>query len=120
MRRSNRNRQPGPHSNPAEVESFRIYRQGYPFLEPNPRHPTPFEAKSGFRAGLNFVSFQNDPHRLIGILTTEGWLGSTNFGGPTRRQSGSRNPLAAYAAGMFLVPPQVTGEPFPGATALGA
>jgi deferrochelatase/peroxidase EfeB len=120
MQRSNQNRHPGPKSDPSKLESFRIYRQGYPFLEPNPHEPTDFERQSGFRAGLNFVSFQNLPHRLIGMLTTEGWLGDTNLGGLDRFQAKSVHPLTAYAAGMFLVPPTVEGEPFPGAKALGA
>ncbi len=119
MRRANRNRPPDPHSSPSDLDSFRIYRQGYPFLEANPQEPTEFETESGFRTGLNFVSFQNDPHRLIGILTDEDWLGGTNFGGQERIQAGSVNPLRAYATGMFLVPPIVRNEPFPGAKALG-
>ena len=120
IQRSNQNREPGANSDPSTLESFRIYRQGYPFLEPNPHQPTWFETQSGFRAGLNFVSFQNVPHRLIGILTTQGWLGDANFGWSDRFQAGSVNPLTAYAAGMFLAPPAAPGEPFPGAKALGA
>ena len=57
----------------SDVTSFRIFRQGYPYLEPHSTEP--------FRVGLNFVSFQNSPERLIGMLTSDGWLGRTNFGG---------------------------------------
>jgi deferrochelatase/peroxidase EfeB len=102
-----------------DAESFRIFRQGYPFLEPRPPWPTEAELAAGFRTGLNFVSFQDTPHRLIGMLTTENWLGRTNFGG-----AGSGDPadevklVRAYAAEAFLVPPFAGGEPFPGAGAL--
>ncbi|HKG90085.1 MAG TPA: hypothetical protein VKA95_17360, partial [Nitrososphaeraceae archaeon] len=58
-----------------EATSRRIFRQGFEFLEPlhNPVKP--------LRAGLNFVSFQNDPGRLFFILTDPNWMGNANFGG---------------------------------------
>jgi deferrochelatase/peroxidase EfeB len=87
-------------------DSLRIYRQGYEFLEP-------LETAPGFRAGLNFVSFQDTPRRLLRMLTSPGWLGSTNFGGEDRSHPGL---LLVRAAGIFLVPPVDPGEPFPGAS----
>jgi len=82
---------------PAERKSLRIYRQGYPFFEANAAAP-------GFRAGLNFVSFQESPWRLFRLLMDTDWLGTSNFGG----LNGSMpTPLiTAYAAGMYLVPPR--------------
>ena len=62
---------PGGAATPA---NHRIYRQGYPFLEPLPD-------PRGFRVGLNFVSFQSTPSNLTGMLEQVGWLENTNFGG---------------------------------------
>lgn len=87
-------------------DSLRIYRQGYEFLES-------IEMAPGFRAGLNFVSFQDTPRRLTRMLTTPGWLGSTNFGGEDGSHGGL---LRVRAAGIFLVPPVNNGDPFPGAS----
>ena len=90
----------------SDVTSFRIFRQGYPYLEP---HST-----EQFRVGLNFVSFQNSPERLIGMLTSDGWLGRTNFGGLGPGAAVDFQLLTAYAAGMFFVPPFAADDPFPG------
>jgi deferrochelatase/peroxidase EfeB len=90
--------------------SLRIFRQGYEFLEPIESYP-------GFRAGLNFVSFQDTPERLRRILTTSKWLGSTNFGGdPAIPIPGMDRFLSVRAAGVFLVPPVLDSEVFPGAS----
>jgi Dyp-type peroxidase family len=63
------------HRGPIEdPNSLRVFRQGFEFLESWDRTP-------GFRAGLNFVSFQDTPERLYRVLTQPGWLGDTNFGG---------------------------------------
>jgi len=91
----------------------RIFRQGYEFLEWT-------EGAPGFRAGLNFVSFQDTPERLTAMLTGESWLGRVNFGGdPDGQPAGMESMLSVYAAGLFLVPPRRDGEAFPGASALG-
>jgi len=99
-------------SKAAEVGSFRLYRQGYPFFEPTSAAP-------GFRVGLNFVSFQNTPWRLITLLAAENWLGDVNFGGDTRSMNGDAL-ITAETAGVFFAPPVRRGEDFPGAHALGA
>ncbi|MBW4495645.1 MAG: Dyp-type peroxidase [Oscillatoria princeps RMCB-10] len=92
--------------------SLRIFRQGYEFLEP-------VDSAPGFRTGLNFVSFQDTPERLFRMLTSEGWLGSTNFGGDSKNQlPGMDRLLSVRAAAVFLVPPAVEGEVFPGASIL--
>jgi deferrochelatase/peroxidase EfeB len=90
--------------------SRRIFRQSFEFLEPlnNPIRP--------FRAGLNFVSFQNDPGRLFFILTDPNWLGNANFGGDPDDTQGMDKLLSVLAAGVFLVPP--VEKPFPGASIL--
>ncbi len=99
------NHHQGPSSDPS---SLRIFRQGYEFLER-------IEAAPGFRVGLNFVSFQDTPERLIRMLRQPGWLGQTNFGGdPDQPLPGTDRLLTVRAAGVFLVPPLVDGEPFPG------
>jgi Dyp-type peroxidase family len=84
--------------------SRRIYRQGFEFIEPISNERTPF------RVGLNFISFQNDPKRLIFILTDPRWMGNSNFGGPHCLLNNKI--LSVLSAGMFFVP--ATEEPFPG------
>ena len=94
-------------------DSLRIYRQGYDFLEP-------VDGPPGYRAGLNFVSFMDTPRRLLRILTQESWLGRTNFGGdPDNQLPGMASLLTVRAGGIFLVPPVVADEPFPGASIFG-
>ena len=48
---------------PATNQSYRIYRQGFDFLEPHTSNPF-------LRLGLNFVSFQNRTHKLINMLSS--------------------------------------------------
>ena len=88
------------------TNSYRIYRQGFEFLEPIGSYP-------GFRVGLNFVSYQKSPKRLFNIL----------------KHSADKNKLthslaelpsfetffSVRTAGMFIVPPFQENEPFPGA-----
>jgi deferrochelatase/peroxidase EfeB len=93
--------------------SLRVYRQGYEFFEPLERAP-------GFRAGLNFVSFQDTPARLFRMLTTDTWLGRTNFGGEPGSGPGAiATLLRVRAGGVFLVPPVEPAEKFPGASIFG-
>ena len=79
MRRTNqRNVTPdGVHVPASDVTSFRIFRQGYPYLEPHSTEP--------FRVGLNFVSFQNSPQRLIGMLAYRRMARRDEFRWPWRR-----------------------------------
>lgn len=85
-------------------ESLRIYRQGYEFAE---------SVETGVpRVGLNFVAFHDTPSRIIEMLTRPEWLGGVNFGGDVGTLSSL---IRVAAAGVFLVPPVVPGEPFPGA-----
>lgn len=98
---------------PEDPSTRRVFRQGYEFLEWSPSAP-------GFRAGLNFVSFQDTSIRLLSMLTQPGWLGGTNFGGDPETQPESlRRLLEVYAAGVYLAAPQQDGERFPGAAAFG-
>ena len=90
-----------------DFKSFRIFRQGFEFLESYEKYP-------GFRAGLNFVSFQNKPQNIMKILTLPHWLGrsaNTNYYG---KVSGLESFISARAAGIFLVPPSIKNESFPG------
>ena len=101
------------HIRPAsDSGSRRIFRQGYEFLEWAPDAP-------GFRAGLNFVSFQDTPARILKMLTLGGWLGGTNFGGDADAHPELASLLSVYGAGVYFVPPVSDGEAFPGARALG-
>lgn len=92
------------HRGPVEdPNSLRVFRQGFEFLEAWDRSP-------GFRAGLNFVSFQDTPERLYRILTQPGWLGNVNFGGA----DSSLNLLKVLAAGVYFVPRGSDYSRFPG------
>jgi deferrochelatase/peroxidase EfeB len=98
---------PGGPANPGNPQNHRIYRQGYPFLEPQGTSP-------GFRVGLNFVSFQSTPANLIQLLESPNWLGNVNFGGDPSIPGDEPVVLtSARAAGVFLVPP-VEDPPTPG------
>ncbi len=100
------NRHVGPAT---DANSLRIFRQGYEFLEPH-------GAASGFRAGLNFVSFQDTPHRVVRMLRQPGWLGGTNFGGdPATDPVAAAHLLSVQAGGTHVVPPVDPAEAFPGA-----
>jgi hypothetical protein len=100
------------HQNPAsDPGTRRIFRQGYEFLEWSSAQP-------GFRLGLNFVSFQDTPARLLRMLTAGGWLGGVNFGGDEGRRPELSSLLTVYAAAVYFVPPIVDEEAFPGARAL--
>lgn len=108
IQRANANRRQYPRF----ATSSRIFRQGFEFLETLDRPPY-------FQAGLNFVSFQDSPERLHSILTRDGWLRGTNFGGdPASAPAGSWL-LSVRAAGMFIVPPVVEAEGFPGSSIFG-
>jgi deferrochelatase/peroxidase EfeB len=101
------------HQRPAsDSGTRRIFRQGYEFMEWS-------EGAPGFRAGLNFVSFQDTPGRLLRMLTAGGWLGGVAFGGDEERLPELASLLSVYGAGIYFVPPVAAGEPFPGAAALG-
>lgn len=87
----------------ANRESLRIYRQGYEFGE---------TTVNGLpRIGLNFVAFHDSPFRIRELLTRPTWLGGVNFGGST---SDSPTLIDVAAAGIYLLPPVVEGELFPG------
>lgn len=52
------------------------------------------------------------------MLTAEGWLGGTNFGGDERGRPALAGLLSVYAAGVYFVPPVRDGARFLGETAL--
>lgn len=99
---------PGGPASPGNPQNHRIYRQGYPFFEPQGIPP-------GFRVGLNFVSFQSTPANLIQLLEAQNWLGRINFGGDPAVPGDEPVALtSARATGVFLVPP-IEDPPPPGA-----
>jgi Dyp-type peroxidase family len=87
-------------------KSSRIYRQGFEFLETTSEFP-------GFKVGLNFVSFQNTPERFFRSFVYPREL--------ARKTTGSTSLpnlekfMSVSAAGIFLAPPILRGERFPGA-----
>ena len=93
IQRANQHREPAKDRN-----SLRIFRQGYEFLEHSSESP-------GFKAGLNFISFQDTPERVNRILTQPTWLGNINFGGDESNQNGIDKLLEIESGGIYLVPP---------------
>jgi Dyp-type peroxidase family len=87
------------------TESYRIFRQGFEYLESTEFHP-------GFRAGLNFISYQNDPKKLFNIL--EQGFSKKNPAYDVNLPSLEKY-FTVRAAGIFFVPPLQENEPFPGA-----
>lgn len=89
-------------------DSRRIYRQGFEFVENS-------DVLGEYRAGLNFVSFQDDPDRVLFILTQSDWLGNLSFGGnPQDQLNGLDRLITARAAGTFFIPPVYSNSAFPG------
>ena len=101
------------HRRPAyKPDSRRIYRQGFEFLERAQDDP-------GFRIGLNFVSFVDDPDRVFHILTQPDWLGNLSFGGSPEKQEPMLDHLITVrAAGIFYVPPIRPASAYPGSDLL--
>ena len=85
--------------------STRIYRQGFEFLVAAKSSP-------GFLSGLNFVSFQNTPDRLFKTITYKPKVLHNSHG--SAPLPNFDHFMSVLAAGIFLVPPIVRGEPFPG------
>lgn len=54
---------------------------------------------------------------MLRVLTQDGWLGGTNFGGdPDDQPPGMDQLLSVRAGGVFLVPPVTDEERFPGSS----
>ena len=95
--------------NVSDSDSLRLFRQGYEFFELSSELTRP-------RVGLNFVSFQDTPQRLLRLLTQQGWLGEVNFGGdPNAQPPGLASLLSVRAAAIFFVPPVIDANTYPGA-----
>ncbi|MDO6427677.1 Dyp-type peroxidase [Thalassotalea sp. 1_MG-2023] len=89
-------------------DSRRIYRQGFEFVES-------VGNTGDYRVGLNFISFQDDPDRVLFILTQPDWLGNLSFGGdPNNQYNGIDKLVTARAAATYFVPPDNTEVLFPG------
>jgi Dyp-type peroxidase family len=94
-------------ASPVAPGAFRIYRQGYDFLESL--------TAEGVELGLNFVSFQRDLRVLQQQLHLPEWLGDANFGGAN--EGAGVPPLISVAAGgLYAVPPRA--KPYAGADLL--
>ena len=83
-----------------------IFRQGFEFIE-----PTCNLSNIPIKVGLNFLSFQNDPARLLFILTDPNWLGNSSFGGDSQFRDINKL-LHVQACGIFFIPK--IEKPFPG------
>ncbi|MBA3735295.1 MAG: Dyp-type peroxidase [Actinobacteria bacterium] len=94
-------------ASPAAPGSFRIFRQGYDFLEEL--------CAEHVELGLNFVGFQRDLRVMQQVLHLPGWLGDANFGG--LGDEAAIPLLTVVAGGFYAVPPN--GERLPGAGLFG-
>jgi deferrochelatase/peroxidase EfeB len=97
-----------PTNDPIQKNQITVFRQGYEFLESEQRAP-------GFRVGLNFVSFQNDPSHLFKIMTE--WKNKS----PKTVMYDEMAPLlnrfiTVICGGIFFVPPISYHEEFPGSS----
>ena len=88
--------------------SARIYRQGYNFFEIYDKAP-------GFRVGLNFISFQNNPDCILRMLKY-GFSNEISRIGQNRSLPSIASFLSVHSGGIFFVPPLYAKEPFPGAS----
>src|SRR6266545_2902354 len=91
-------------ASPVAPGAFRIYRQGYDFLESL--------TEEGVQVGLNFVSFQRDLRVLQQLLHLPEWLGDANFGGAAGA-GGVPALISLAAGGLYAVPPRA--DPYAGA-----
>jgi deferrochelatase/peroxidase EfeB len=89
------------------TNTYRIYRQGFEFLEPVVSYP-------GFRVGLNFISFQNNPERLFNILKHSTF--KNELLDKSTKLPSFETFFTVRTAAIFLVPPFAVNEPFPGAS----
>lgn len=99
LERSHIHRANQSRASPHAPGSFRLFRQGYEFLDD--------VGPNGPRLGLNFVSFQRDIRVLQHLMHAPGWLGDSNFGGDAPADA-----LTLEAGGFYAVPPRE--DPFPG------
>lgn len=83
-------------------ELSRIFRQGYDYLDPINEFPY-------YNAGLNFVSYQNNPQKVINLLRA-GFSQKPN----DDPQSVLSEFVTVESAGVFLVPQYSRGQKFPG------
>jgi Dyp-type peroxidase family len=88
------------------TNSYRIYRQGFEFLEPIESYP-------GIRVGLNFISYQKTPKRLFNIFKHSSAKNNQDY--QHTKLPSFETFFTVRNAGIFLVPPLVMNEPFPGA-----
>lgn len=87
-------------------KSSRIFRQGFEFLNYS-------KENSRFIPGLNFVSFQNTPESLFRSLTYKPKIALKSLA--ERSFSGLNEFTSVLVGGIFLVPPSLPNEHFPGA-----
>ncbi|ETZ22826.1 Dyp-type peroxidase domain-containing protein [Pedobacter sp. V48] len=102
VQRANHHREPISHR-----DSLRIFRQGYEFFEASDISPK-------VKIGLNFISFQDTPERLIRLLRQDTWLGNVNFGGSVADQSTVNQILKIWGAGIYFIPPNNILNKIPG------
>jgi deferrochelatase/peroxidase EfeB len=102
---------------PWKKEENAIFRQGFEFLQASNQYP-------GLHAGLNFISFQNNPNRFFNTMTAWNNEKSINTRSTNNKMDISaaklefNTYLRVLAAGIFVVPPSKPGEDFPGASIL--
>lgn len=99
IHRTNLNR-----GDPRDDANNRVFRQGYEFLD--------WGADGTPRVGLQFIGYARSPAMVRNVLSTDGWMGDANFGGPADAPS----ILSLLAGGVYAVP--AAAKPYPGADLL--
>ncbi|HKQ21316.1 MAG TPA: hypothetical protein VJS91_04705 [Nitrososphaeraceae archaeon] len=92
-----------------DKQSSRIFRQGFEFLEQ-------IDTKPKLRVGLNFVSFQNTPKRIVNTLTSWTKYQKSYSETPKNRYLKFNEYLSVISAGLYFIPPVEEGAPFPGSS----
>lgn len=102
----------------SQNEEYRIFRQGYEFLEQTNSYPR-------VRTGLNFISFQESPKRLFDRIknlqmqmqkTSNAFIDWTKQNGEVTSRLKFNSFFKVGAAGVFFVPAFNSEERFPGAS----
>jgi len=84
--------------------SYRIFRQGYEFIEPTEAYPK-------IKCGLHFISFQNSAVRIA--KTTAAWNSGVYYQGGKKSFNDF---LSVLSAGFYFVPPIEKSDSFPGSS----
>jgi deferrochelatase/peroxidase EfeB len=86
-------------------EQSKIFRQGYDYLERSDNYPY-------YSAGMNFVSFQNNPEKLYNLLIYG--FNKNYYNEVNKPELDLSDFVRVESAGLFFVPPYSPEDKFPG------